>query len=340
MVSSEQSSDFKDLGQVDLLRGTEGFVPISLNSVRVDSITNFDLYIQLAPDKPHVLYSERNIPFTEEARRRLIDNNVGQVFISANQRREYGRYVEKHLSEILNDEKTPTPEKAEILYGSAYGVVEDMLANPQEDGSLVRTKEIVHHAVESMFADKIRLGHLLKVVSFDYYIYTHSVNVTAYAVALAQRVGYRDPATLRELANGALLHDIGKSKIDPAINSCKGKLTEEQWEALKKHPTLGYEMLTKAGNLGEIALDLVLHHHEKLRGGGYPDGLKGDLISPFVRMVTIGDIFDALTTERSFQPARSSFEAFKIMHKENGADLDPHLLRVFVQIMGNPDASR
>jgi HD-GYP domain-containing protein (c-di-GMP phosphodiesterase class II) len=98
-------------------------------------------------------------------------------------------------------------------------------------------------------------------------------------------------------------------------------------------------MLHETRSLGEIALDIVLHHHEKLRGRGYPDGLDGRLISPFVRMVTIADIFDALTTERSFQRARSTFEALSIMRVEIGHDIDANLFRAFVAMMGGAGAS-
>ncbi len=325
------SSSANPLGLV----GTrESHVPVCLRSLRVDSIADFDIYIQLGPDEPFALYCERNLPFTDDARQRLIDNNVEQVYISAKQQREYGRYIENHLSEILEDDTIPVMEKSEILYTSAYAVVEDLLTTPDMEEGLQRTKEIVRHTVSSMFTNRIKLAHFLNVISFDYYIYTHSVNVTAYSVALAQRVGYTDPASLRELANGALVHDVGKSKIDPEILHWKGKLTQAQWDILKQHPRYGYEMLRDTNCLGEIALDIVLHHHEKLHGGGYPDDLKGDMISPFVRMVTISDIFDALTTERSFQRASSSFQALNLMRVEMAADLDPRLLRAFVSMMG------
>jgi len=304
----------------------------------MDTLTNFDLYIKLSADQPYILYSERNVRFSEEARRRLIENRVTQVYISANQQREYGRYVEKHLADILQDASIPAEQKTEILYTSATGVVEDILAGAKLEEGVERTKDVVKHTVAALFGEQFRLEHLLDIVSFDYHIYTHSVNVAAYSLALAQRTGYQDAATLRELGHGAMLHDVGKSRIDHAITHCPGELTMEQWEILKQHPRLGYEMLGNGPGLGEIALDIVLHHHEKMDGTGYPDGIERNAISPFARIITIADIFDALTTTRLFQGAMSSFDALRLMQTEMTDHLDPQFFRAFVSMMGNVTA--
>jgi HD-GYP domain-containing protein (c-di-GMP phosphodiesterase class II) len=153
-------------------------------------------------------------------------------------------------------------------------------------------------------------------------------------VALAQRVGFEDAATLREIAIGAMLHDVGKSRIASDILTQNTPLTDQQWEIMKLHPTYGYEMVRAVENVGEIALDIVLHHHEKLRGGGYPDKLSGRLISPFVRLVSICDAFDALTTERPHQEAMPSFKALSFMRTQIAEDFDADYFRAFVTMMG------
>ena len=103
---------------------------------------------------------------------------------------------------------------------------------------------------------------------------------------------------------------------------------------MRAHPEEGVKLLQKTGCLGEIAQDIVLCHHEKLNGHGYPHKLKGDQISPFVRIVTIADIFDALTTERFHQKRMSSFEALKLMRESMRDELDMDLFRNFVTMMG------
>ncbi len=328
----------RDVTVPNLPEVEEGFIPIRLASLLVDTIAGFDIHIQLAPAKPCTLYCERNLAFSEDARQRLVDNGIDWVFIGTDQRREYERYLESHLGEILEDTSITVQEKSDILYTSAHSIVEDLIGAADVENGVRRTKDLVNHTVSSMLSDQIHLGHFLDVIAADYTIYTHSVNVTAYAVSLAQRTGYGDPASLRELANGALLHDVGKSLVDPAILQSTGPLSPKQWESVKGHPVFGYDLLFDTNALGEIALDIVLHHHEKLSGSGYPDHIMGNVISPFVRMVTIADIFDALTTERPFQPAISSYQALSLMNREFADDIDMGLFKAFVAMMGSPGA--
>jgi len=313
-----------------------GFVPIKLASLRLDTVTNFDIYFQPSPGQPYVLYSERNIRFTDAVRQRLLDGHLDTVYILSSHQGAYGRYVEENLAAILEDESIPVEEKSEALYASATGLIESVLDDPESAENVKRSKDVVKNTVNFMLAERDAFASLLKQVSLDYQVYTHSVNVVTYSVSLAQRTGHASPATLRELAIGALLHDVGKSRIDPQILASSAALSERQWDEMRKHPQYGHEILSATGTVGEIALDIVLHHHEKRRGGGYPDNLDGDSISPFVRIVSIADIFDALTTNRPFQQAQKTFTALSIMRTRLAADLDPELFRAFVDMMGRP----
>lgn len=318
--------------------GGPEFIPVRLGSLRVDSVTHFDIYFQPTPAQPYVLYSQRDLQFTDQALKRLKDSHVDTVYIHASQFAEYSSYIEENLAAILTDSTIRPSEKSEMLYTSASRVAESLIQDPQSQENLQRGREVVKHTVRLMLEDRQILVHLLRNLSSAYEIYSHSVNVVTYAVALAQRSGEEDPATLRELAIGALLHDVGKSKVDPTILNCQGSLTSTQWEKMKLHPVHGYELLSPTGTISEIALDIVLHHHEKLRGAGYPDNLSGNAISRFVRIVTIADIFDALTTDRPFQKARTTFAALSFMRSQVANDLDSDLFRVFVSMMGNPGA--
>ncbi|MCF6284212.1 MAG: HD domain-containing protein [Candidatus Hydrogenedentes bacterium] len=313
---------------------TGSYVSIHTDSLRMDTSPPFALYIRPGADKPHVLYCERKTRFTRDAKRRLLQNRIDQLYISEKERRLYSRYVADNLADILGDPKLTVREKSSILYDSAQAVVEEVLKKPTERTRIERGKAIVERTVEFMRSEEFLLEHLLRTISCDYYLYTHSVNVVAYSIALCMRAGYGDPATLREVANGALLHDVGESQLDQATIHKKGALTDEEWQQVKGHPEAGCVLLRKAGNLGEIALDIVLHHHEKLNGVGYPHSLSGDDISVFVRIVTIADIFDALTTERHHQQARSSFDALKLMGESMRDELDTDLFRHFVSMMG------
>lgn len=312
------------------------FMAVRLNSLRVNTFTQFDVYIRLSDTSPYILYCDKNLAFTEESRQRLVENHIAQIYIKAPQRRLYTQYVEQHLASIIEDEAISVSEKSEILYTAAHTVVDDLLSGREVEQNIVRAKDVVKHTVQAMFTNQIQLSHLLKVLSVDYRIYTHSVNVAAYSVALAQRVGYGDPATLREIANGAMMHDAGKSRLPRELTETVREFTPGDIAEMRKHPRYGYDLLSPTNALGEIALDIVLHHHETLIGTGYPDQLSGKQVSPFVRIVRISDVFDAMTTNRPFQSATTSFAALKRMRKELEEELDPRLFRAFVNMMGNP----
>ena len=320
--------------QANRSRGGAEFFPVPLTSLRVDTMTSFDIYFRPRADQPFVLYAERNVRFTDAARQRLVDHNIGRVFIRADQFGAYRRYIESNLPATMSDPAIGMDKKSEFLYGAACGVVESLLEEEPSPDGVRRGKGVVRETVGFMLQDEKVFGCLLRAISTVYRIYTHSVNVVTYSVALAEHAGHRDPATLRELAVGALLHDIGKCQIDPAILNKPSGLTENEWEIMRRHPKIGYDMLAATDSVGEIALDIVLHHHENMRGDGYPDGLEPDRLSPLVRIVTIADCFDALTTDRPFQKAMTSFDALSLMREEIAVALDRDSFRHFVSLMG------
>ena len=312
----------------------EGLLPIRIDAVPIEALTDFDLYFRPDPSQPFVLYSRRNEHFDEEARRRLEENRIERLYIAESRERDFRRCVGYNLSAIIDDEAISIEERSELLHASGQAIVQDILDDCHSDEAVTRAKEMVRNTVRFLHTDKSVFQHVVRALTVDYQVYSHSVNVAIYSVALAQRAGYEAAATLREVANGALLHDTGKSYLDPAIIAKPGPLTLVEWEAMKEHPVAGYRILEGMGRLGEIALDIVLHHHEKVCGGGYPDDLEGRAISPFVRIVTIADVFDALTTKRPFQEAKSTFDALGMMNGRMRNELDPALLRLFVQMMG------
>ena len=315
----------------------EAFLAVPLRLLRIDVVAEFDIYFKAGAMAQPVLYRERNLPFTEEARERLDSNGVQTVFVPGDQEATYHRYMERNIAAIMKDSDVRPEEKSAILYSSMMRVVQDVMEAPRVGEAVPRSQAIVGSTCDLLYRQPGALGHLLEVMSFDYYTYTHSVNVMVFCTALAQRT-MTERGIVRDLALGALLHDVGKSQLDPAILNCRGKLTESQFEDMKKHPVFGYEILDESNLLSEEALDVVRHHHEKLTGEGYPDRLDGDGVSKVARITAIADIFDALTTRRSYKDALSSFPALRLMKQEMGHQLDPELFGVFVEMMGNPSA--
>ena len=169
--------------------------------------------------------------------------------------------------------------------------------------------------------------------------YNHSVHVSLYAGILASELNSKevlkvDSQRLKNLYIGTLLHDMGKTKIRPEILHKNGRLNQEEYEVIKKHPLYGIEIVESA-DFPREAREIILYHHEKWSGGGYPFNINYQSIPVLARIASICDVFDALTTRREYRQARKPFEALVLMKKKMlGAFYHPYL-DVFIQVLGS-----
>ena len=310
------------------------FLPVRITSLVVDAVTDFDLYTRPNEDAPPVLYREKNLPFTTADRRRLQDSGVVDLFITEADETNFRHYIESNLGDILRDKAKDSKEKASLAYYCSRGVVADLFDDPRSGESIRRSQELVQNMAEFMLQDESSLSNLMRLMSFDYDTYTHSVNVFVFCLSLAQHCGINNIEALRELGEGALLHDIGKCRLDPALVVYDGVYSKEQYEQMKLHTVYGYELLEEQGCFSPITLSIVRSHHEKVNGTGYPDGLKGDQINPFVRICAIAEIFDALTTQRPYKKASKSFDALEVMKDGIQEEIDPDYFKAFVKMLG------
>jgi putative nucleotidyltransferase with HDIG domain len=155
----------------------------------------------------------------------------------------------------------------------------------------------------------------------------HNYRVTLYAIRLAEALG-RPRAEITDLITCAFLHDIGKIGIPDSILLKPGKLTPDEMEVMEKHVVLGQEIIRDSGWLAR-AIPVIRHHHEHCDGSGYPDGLTGEQIPFGARLFTVVDVFDALTSERSYKRAFSLEESLNTMREGRGHHLDPEIFDVF-----------
>jgi putative nucleotidyltransferase with HDIG domain len=158
----------------------------------------------------------------------------------------------------------------------------------------------------------------------------HSFRVARYAVALARRLGLTGEI-LTALEWGALLHDVGKLAVPSHILHKVGPLTDGELEVMRQHPRHGYQMLAKLVFLGP-ALDVVLSHHERWDGGGYPNGLAGERIPLAARIFAAVDTYDAITSDRPYRAARRHAEAVLELRRVAGTQLDPRVVDAFALI--------
>jgi len=159
----------------------------------------------------------------------------------------------------------------------------------------------------------------------------HSRFVAVYSVLLAGAMGIRDAHALRCMERGALLHDIGKIGVPAAILNKVGPLTTIEREIIRDHPVLGYRMIEEFGFLKEAA-EIVLCHHERFDGFGYPRGLAGEEIPPGARIFALADTLDAITSDRPYRRGKSFEEAFREIERSSGSQFDPRIVDGFMSV--------
>ena len=159
----------------------------------------------------------------------------------------------------------------------------------------------------------------------------HSERVTKLTVEIARRMGIKNP-DLVHIERGAYLHDIGKIGVPDSILLKKGKLTEEEWEIMKKHPEYAFEMLSPITYLNK-SIDIPYCHHEKWDGTGYPRGLKGKQIPLSARIFAVVDVWDALTSDRPYRKAWPKEKAIEYIKEQKGKHFDPEVVDVFITII-------
>jgi len=167
------------------------------------------------------------------------------------------------------------------------------------------------------------------IESRDPYLKGHSERVTSLSLAIGREIGLSDDQ-METLEYGALLHDIGRIGISETIFGKQGKLTDEEFEHIKQHPTLGGDLISTIGFL-DSARDIVKHHHERPDGKGYPEGLDDKQLSILAKIAMIADAFDAMISDRPHRNGMPRERALQILKENKGIQFDPHLVDTFIE---------
>ena len=214
------------------------------------------------------------------------------------------------------------------------------------------TKDLIHVTAETGQIDKEQSGEISdgvleqvkttdasliirsinRIRTVDEYLHTHSLNV-AYLNGLMGKWMEFDSVRQSELVEVGLLHDMGKLKVDQNILNKPAKLTPEEFEEIKRHPTLSFETLVKSGVTNQNILDGVLQHHEKVNGRGYPKGIDTKEICEYARITAISDIYDAMVTKRVYKDPHSPFVILNEFATEGYSELDIKYVNIFIECM-------
>lgn len=265
----------------------------------------------------------RNIPIA--VRGSMLDNNI------------MDRLIESRVLRILVEE----------FSGSDSGAIktEKLVARYTEDvakiksafqdiasGKKVNLEEVTDMA-SGLLEDSKDIFRVVESINslrgLDEYTYMHSMNVALYSMMIAKWMGL-DEDKVQDIMKAGLLHDIGKAKVPRWILQKKGPLTEAEFEKVKEHPLLGYELCGEISSLKSDIKEAVLLHHEKIDGTGYPQEVGGEDIGLYAKIVSIADIYDAMTSERPYKSKETPFKVFKEIKDTAYGKLDIEVKNIFL----------
>ncbi|MCR4347165.1 MAG: HD-GYP domain-containing protein [Sulfuricaulis sp.] len=224
---------------------------------------------------------------------------------------------------------------AQEVHKQATEAVAEMMACLKAGNSLklVMIHNVVTDLMESILRNPDAFSWLMHLKKKDSYTYTHSIDSCALAVTFGRHLGLPRESLL-SLGTGALLFDVGKTKLPEGLLNKPGRLSPDEFQVMKKHVDYGVDIITKIKGSGMEMVDMVRAHHERFNGSGYPLGTRGPDIPLFGRIAGILDCYDAITSDRSYQQAISPHQALRVLYGARNTAFQEELVEQFIQCLG------
>jgi HD-GYP domain-containing protein (c-di-GMP phosphodiesterase class II) len=310
------------------------YIAIPISTIIPSKSIGVSLYINQGGDQLK-LYRGPDFPFCEEDLQHLADNGVHQLYVPTNDQRQYQDYLRSNLSDVLNDESIPVQHRFESL----NEVVRDVLHGVFEAGDVQKTvketTELGRYTVDLVCRKEFAATDLVDILYHDFQTFTHSANVSYYAVVLAKSLGISNVGDLNAIAVAALLHDLGKLEIDESILTKPSELNKDEIEVIKQHPTTGFRKLCHRTDMRYGQLMMVYQHHERMDGSGYPVGLVGSDIHEWARLCAVVDVFEAMTSDRPYRQGMTISQALAIMERQPGREFDEEMYQCWKSTIKN-----
>jgi len=339
-IQVDPDTDFKFLTAFDLykkirVKGKDQFVLFHKGKTPLEHEIPGGIYLKESSVE-ELLKLTPNIKFTkaeeEVSEPEKVSDNIFHILLN-----------DQFQTLILNNPELDLEKKIEITVHSAGEVMKKIFEDRKLDHDtinlILKVGDNICYLIELVFQDNKTLNLLLnEIIGHDYRLYTHCVNVSFYSGLLAIELANNSLQTLEAdqlkiLVTGSLLHDIGKILIDSKIIDKLTPLSPKEFEEIKRHPVYGIKLVEQE-KLSEEVLNVILQHHEKWTGGGYPYNISYQQISNFARIACISDVFDALTTKKPYRPALKPFEALLLMKQQMIGKFYHPYLNVFIKFLG------
>lgn len=305
--------------------------PVPKSVLNINKKYDYPIYRKV-DEKIFRILIDRNSIYDEKKDLLIRDENIEQVFINVKDKIKYQDDIQEHISNIINDNNVSLNVKANLINDIAKETVNDLFENELDFKKLQKVDNLLSNSIDFILKDDTALDTMLKITSYDYYTYTHCIDVSTYCMGFGLYLGL-SKEEVKLLGKAGMLHDIGKKYIDRSIICKKGRLTKEEIAIVQRHPVYSAQMLQLKGESNSRLLKIVEQHHEKCDGSGYPKGLQDEEIDDFAKIVSICDIFNALTTRRTYKDRMTTYDAIMLMYEKMGNELCLFYLEKFVKFL-------
>jgi len=312
-----------------------GFKQITRTFFEKEWKDGFDIFYQVATDgeKKFVKFAEFD-PQDYSRLDSIFEKENERFYVNETDLYKYYQFnILKHLLLELAEENLSGWEVFRTVYPVATRILQDYIEITASDSFLELLDEIPEVLSESLVPENLPFFELFTITQKENSIHTHCVNVGLYCLCLARELemGRKD---CEEICRGGLLADIGKKFIPRNVLLKQGELTEEEWQTIRSHPAFGKKTLNNLRRYSGTVLHMAAEHHENYDGTGYPMKIAGNTINIAARICKIADVFNALTSQRTYGEKMTPVQALTFMKEDLKGQFDPDLLVTFILYAG------
>lgn len=314
----------------NLIDSTFGFQPVAASVLEVVEALPCNVFL-LRSGRP-VLFATRGAEAADVVARTRRDV---AFYVRTEDTELMRRSLSRSVPRILSDPELSPVERSRRAYGVVAHVMTPIFSPRQriDQAGLDDAGWAIDSIKDGLGVDSDLIWSFVATMNKHLSTHTHAINTAVYAVLIADALGITGEEG-RDIGRGALLHDIGKNRIPPAILDKPGPLDEAEWTLMRSHPRVGYDLIVRAMGSAPSYAHIIAEHHERADGSGYPLQRLAGEVAQSSQLVSIADAYDALTSARSYKPASSSYGALWTMRFRMRGQFDGLLLAAFVDMLG------
>ena len=295
---------------------------------------DFELYLPGKSGEAPILYRPGDSKSSSPDFKRLADHGLSRILVRSDSFDESARVVESKLDSMLRNPRISHEDKAEIFHTVGSTVARDLIGDNITPDRTERAANVVEAMINHVLDDTQVASHLLEMAGHERSTASHMFFVSTFAIVLGAQVFGADEPTLRDLGFAGMLHDIGKLAIPREILNKPGKLTREELHYVQQHPIESVRLIGGNPHVSSRARQIILQHHERVDGRGYPLGLADRILLAESKVLCIVDSFHAMIGARRYRAPMTPSDALRVLAAQSGKQFDPDMVQQWREVFG------